>query len=131
MADNRHDLRAALSATFELFLTLAAEHGLIRGLEATSGTEGILALASPAAGRVVVQTTTDRLTGILTTTWPEFDADDVGVLAEVLVRLSLSHVLMPTGTPQEAAAQVTLVLGPYLDALTASQAQAAGPTVGA
>ncbi len=120
VADHRHDLRAALRAAFELFLTLVGDHALIRGLEATSGTEGLLALAAPNTGSVVVEATTDRLEGIIRTTWPELTDAPIRRIAEVLVRLALSHLLMPTSTPAEAAEQVTEVLTPLLDALTAA-----------
>jgi hypothetical protein len=41
----------------------------------------------------------------------------VVAVSEVLVRLAVSHLLLPSSTPEEAAAQVADVLGPLLASL--------------
>jgi AcrR family transcriptional regulator len=115
VAAHADDLEEALLAAFELFLDVAHDHPLVRAVEATSGAEGMAAFVSAEAGAAVVHAARARLAEILLRTWPDLPADEVPTVAEVLVRLSISHLTVPTGTPAEAAAQVGRILAPYLE----------------
>ena len=41
--------------------------------------------------------------------WPDADPDDVRLMVETVVRLGISHILTPTKTPEDAAADLALV----------------------
>lgn len=117
VAAHHDSLKHALAAALELILTLASEHPLVRGLEGTTGEQGLLALVEGNTGRALLATTTDRLVNIIDTTWPEIPPRDRDLLAEIIVRLSLSHLVVSTHAPKEAAATVVAVLSPYFDQL--------------
>lgn len=115
IAGHGDDLAGALVAAFALFLELAAEHPLVRALEATTGAEGLHALVASSAGLPVLLAGTDRLTTIVATTWPEAPADETRLVCEHLVRLAISHLTVPTVPPAVAAANVGRTLAPFLD----------------
>ena len=117
VAAHRDSFEHALAAALEHILTLASEHPLVRGLEATTGERGLLALVEGATGRALLMTTTRRLVNIIDATWPEVPPRERDLLAEIIVRLSLSHLVVSTHAPKEAAATVVAVLAPYFDRL--------------
>jgi AcrR family transcriptional regulator len=121
LAEHRDDLGEALVVALELFLDQAAEHPLIRALAATTGSEDVLAVLVRPAGGTIVAAAADRLGSIITTTWPALAAADVALLAEVLVRLAISHVVLPTAPPAEAAAAAGRALAPLLAQLAANR----------
>ncbi len=112
------DLDRAFEAAFEQFLAIAAEHPLIRALEATSGAEGLGALAAGSTGEAVVEMASHRLAGHIEATWPALPPGDVRDLAEVVVRLALSHLVIPTQSSRGAARQAGRVLRPEIDRLS-------------
>jgi AcrR family transcriptional regulator len=118
--EHRHDLRAALRAGFERFLTVAPEHPLVRALVASAGSDDLHTLVSTPAGQPLVLTASARLGQIIAGTWPALPADVVETAADLLVRLALSNVTIPTRTQEEAAAGLDLLIGPYLDAISAT-----------
>ncbi len=118
IAQNNATMEAALTAGLHHMLHLGQEHPLVRGLEATTGEQGLLALVAGSVGRALLDTTTARLDGIIGATWPAIPERQRELLSEVLVRLSLSHLLVPTHTPVEATERVRELLQPYLDLLT-------------
>lgn len=114
VARHAGDLPGALVAAFDLFLGIAVEHPLVRALGAATGAEGLHALVATSAGAPVVAAATDRLTGIVIDTWPDAPHDDARVLCEVIVRLAISYLTVPTPSAIDAAAQVEQALGPTL-----------------
>lgn len=105
------DPRRALQAAFELFLRLASDEPVVQIIVAdTEGGELIQLLTS--VGRAVA---TDRVAGLVVDVWPQVSAADAGVLAETLVRLAISHALLPTDEPQHTAEGVTRLIGPFAD----------------
>jgi AcrR family transcriptional regulator len=119
VATHDTDLSGALVAAFGFFLDTASEHPLLRALGAATGSEGLHALVATAQGVPIVAGGTDRLTQIVTTTWPEAPEDDARVLCEVIVRLAISYLTVPTASANEATSQVAQSLGPYLAAVEA------------
>ena len=117
VAAHSGDLRGALAAAFLHFLELAVEHPLVRSLEATTGAEGLHALVATSAGAPVIVGATDRLVSIAATTFPEVDPADSRRACEVIVRLAISHLTVPTGDAALAVAGVDRVVGPFLDSL--------------
>jgi len=112
------DLQGALVAAFALFLELAAEHPLVRALEATTGAEGLHALVASSAGLPVLLAGTDRLTAIVAATWSDVPPDETRLVCELLVRLAISHLTVPTVPAATAAAQVGAALAPFLVQVT-------------
>jgi AcrR family transcriptional regulator len=125
LAEHRDDLHEALVVALELFLDQAAEHPLIRALGATTGSEDVLAVLVRPAGGTIVVAAADRLGSIIAATWPALAPADVALLAETLVRLAISHVVLPTASPADAARAAARALAPLLDTI-----QARTPTTG-
>ena len=117
VSGHRGDLRAALAAAFQLFLELAVEHPLVRALEATTGAEGLHALVATSAGAPVITAATDRLVTISAAAFPEVDDVESRRACEVIVRLAISHLTVPTDTARAAATNVDHVVGPFLSSL--------------
>lgn len=113
IAGHGDDLQGALVAAFALFLELAAEHPLVRALEATTGAEGLHALVASSAGLPVLLAGTDRLAAIVAETWPDVPPAENRLVCELLVRLAISHLTVPTVPPAVAAEQVGRVLAPF------------------
>ena len=115
---NLDDPVAALGAAFEVFLTAAAENPLIRAVVDSNGNAGLLPYFTT-QGQPVVTQATERLALVIATGWPHVDRDAVGLLADCVVRLAISHAALPTGPADETAASVATLLGPYLERLVA------------
>ena len=52
--------------------------------------------------------------------WPEVDPDGARLLAATLVRLAISHAVLPTGEPEATAADIGRTSGPFIDELPAN-----------
>lgn len=111
------DLQGALLAAFELFLEIASEHPLVRALVATAGADDLRTLVATPAGVPLVVTASTRLAGIISATWPGIGEAEAAGAAELLVRLAISHLTVPTGTPAEAAARLGAVVQPFVASL--------------
>jgi AcrR family transcriptional regulator len=112
--EHRDEPRAAVRAALRLFLATAGEDPLIRILLSDDGTGGMLPFVTT-QGLPVVQWATNRLAGVIAEGWPEAPEGDVNVLAESLVRLAISYVTTPGEAPEETAATVAELLGPFID----------------
>lgn len=108
------DPRAAVGAALELFLRSAGEDPLVRTLFGDDRTGGMLRFVTT-QGMPVVHWATDRLTTVIQEGWPQACDQDAGLLAESLVRLAMSYVMAPSGSPDTTAAAVGKVLGPFID----------------
>jgi len=111
---HRNDPRAAVRAALELFLSTAGEDPLIRVLLGDDGTGGMLPFVTT-QGLPVVQWATARLAAVIEVGWSEAPEDDVKTLAETLVRLAISYVTTPGGSPRSTAKAVAELLGPFID----------------
>jgi hypothetical protein len=60
---------------------------------------------------------TDRLSELIRGNWPEADPEGARLLAATLVRLAISHAVLPTAPPEETAADIVRILGPFIDEL--------------
>lgn len=108
------DPRAAVGAALEVFLRSAGEDPLVRVLLSDDGTGGMLPFVTT-QGMPVLQWATGRLTTVIREGWPRAPAEDVRLLAESLVRLAISHVTAPSGSPEATAAGAGRLLGPFID----------------
>jgi AcrR family transcriptional regulator len=116
-AVNAHldDPAAALSAAFDVFLTAAAEHPLIRAVVSGDGSADTLLPFITTLGEPVVELAAARLVEVIHAGWPHVAEEDIRLLAECVVRLAISYAALPKGPAGMTAASVTTVLGPYLE----------------
>ncbi len=114
--DHRDDARAAVSAAFAVFLTSAAERPLIRAIAGPGGSDELLTLVTTGGGPVLA-VATDRLAAVMAEGWPQADSEGTRAVADVVVRLGISHAALPTGPTEATAAAVARILGPHLDEL--------------
>ncbi|HWO46541.1 MAG TPA: TetR family transcriptional regulator [Solirubrobacterales bacterium] len=112
--EHRDDPRAAILAALEHFLRTAADDPLISILLSDDGTGGMLPFVTT-QGLPVVQWAAARLTAVIQEGWPEAPEEDVKMLAESLVRLSISYVTTPGDSAEDAAKNVAELLGPFID----------------
>lgn len=114
VADNANDLVGALTAAFRVFLEVGAGHPVMRSLGDRTGSDDLVSVLAGDSGAPIVVGATERLSAIVAQTWPELPVDAVEVACEVLVRLAISHLLLPTGDPATAARQVSLLAEPFI-----------------
>lgn len=115
---NAEDPTAALAAAFDLFLSVAAEHPLIRALISGDGTADSLLPLITTQGKPVVESAAEHLAGVIVSCWPQVEEADARMLAECLVRLAISHAALPTDPAGMTAASVTTLLGPFVEQVT-------------
>ncbi len=112
---NVEDPRRALAQAAELFLSLASTHPMVRAISSRDGEE-LVAMAT-ARGGALLTGMTERLSELILTNWPEVDPRGARLLAATLVRLAISHAVLPTGAPERTAADIARTLGPFIDEL--------------
>jgi AcrR family transcriptional regulator len=124
VAANAEDPRQALQATFELFLSVAAENPLVKAIVAGDGADELIALFTT-RGETLVEMAATRLTEVLLASWPAVPREEAELLGETLVRLAISYAALPKGAPGETAESVASLLGPYVQRLVANAATTA------
>ena len=112
--DHFHDPRAAVEAALGVFLSSAGEDPLVRLLLSDDGTGGMLPLVTTQSMPVVTWAAA-RIAAVMREGWPQAPEHDAELLAEALVRLAISYVTVPKGTPKQTAAAVAELLGPYIE----------------
>jgi AcrR family transcriptional regulator len=112
------DPSTALAAAFDVFLRSAAEDPFVRAILADDGSEGLLPLVTT-HGRPVVERAVDGLAAVIRSGWPQAPAEDASLLAELLVRLGISHAGLPTSPAGMTAASLARLLGPYIERVLA------------
>ncbi len=108
------DPRAAVNAALEAFLRAAGEDPLVRVLLSDDGTGGMLPFVTT-QGVPVVQWATARLSAVIEDGWPQAPVEKARLLAESLVRLAISYVTAPSGSPEATANAAGELLGPFID----------------
>jgi AcrR family transcriptional regulator len=108
------DPSVAVTAALEVFLTTAGEDPLMRILLSDDGTGGMLPLVTTQSMPVVTWASA-RIAAVMRDGWPSVSAHDAQLLAETLVRLAISYVTVPKGTPQATARDAAALLGPYIE----------------
>jgi AcrR family transcriptional regulator len=105
------DAHLALRTAFELFLKLASDEPLVQiiGSDADSG-ELIRLLTG--VGQALAG---DRVARLIPEVWPQVSEQDARLLGDSLVRLAISHALLPTQDPGVVAEQVGRMLTPFLN----------------
>lgn len=105
---------AALTAGLERFLALARDDPFVRLLVADDGTAGLLPLVTTQSGPIV-DWARHRLAHTIDEEWAGVAPADLEALADALVRLAISHVAAPRGSPAETAASITRLLAPGIE----------------
>ena len=105
------DARAALAGAFALFLKLASDEPLV-GVITADAEGGELMHLLTVIGLTVA---TDRVGALIAEVWPQAASADAELIAGSLARLAISHALVPNVTAEDAAADVTRLLGPFVD----------------
>ncbi|MBE7189393.1 TetR family transcriptional regulator [Jatrophihabitans endophyticus] len=113
------DAHAALREAFALFLRLASDEPVVRtivagGADGAVGAELITALTD--VGQALAAT---RIAVLVPEVWPQITDDDAQLLAGSLVRLAISHALLPTADPDEIAAGVGRMFSPFVEQILA------------
>ncbi|MBA2524066.1 MAG: TetR/AcrR family transcriptional regulator [Solirubrobacterales bacterium] len=115
VSSNVDDPRRALTSAAELFLSLVSSHPMVRAISTQEG-EQLVAMATTRGGALLTAMT-DRLSELILANWPEVDPGGARLLSATLVRLAISHAVLPTGEPEHTAAEIARILGPYIDEL--------------
>ncbi len=105
------DARAALSGAFALFLKLASDEPLVRVIAADAEGGELMHLLTTTGLAVAAE----RVGALIEQVWPQVAQDDARLIAGSLARLAISHALVPTTSTEEAAADVTRLVGPFVD----------------
>lgn len=108
---SRGDAHSAMQAAFGLFLKLASDEPLVQVIVADAEGGELIRLLT-GLGR---QVATDRIGRLIVQVWPQVSVADADLLAESMARLAISHALLPTSDPEDTAAAVTRMIGPFID----------------
>lgn len=108
------DPRVAVAAGLEVFLEAAAHDPLVGLLLEDDGTGGMLPLITTQS-RPVIDWASARLCEAMRRGWPHARNEDVELLADTFVRLAISYVTMPRGSPRDTAAAAAMLLAPYVE----------------
>lgn len=115
IAAHSDDPVAALAAALRIFLAAAETHPLVRAISASEEGDELLVLVTTRGGPVLEPLTT-RLSELIATTWPPVERRSAELAADTLVRLAISHAALPGGSPEQVAAGVAEILGPFVTA---------------
>jgi AcrR family transcriptional regulator len=114
IAEHPDDPHVALRSAFQCFLRRAQENPLVRAvLVRGPGSDDLLALFTTRGGPVLTLAT-ERVTRAVKNHWTASDEVDVRVVAEVLVRLAISHATLPTGSIEDAVESISMLIGPFV-----------------
>lgn len=118
-AVRRHadDAHTALRAAFALFLELASDEPVVQIVVADTSSQGELMQLLTGIGHTLAG---GRVAALIREVWPQVSDADAQLVAETLVRLAISHALLPAGAPETVAADVSRLLAPYVDSILGS-----------
>lgn len=108
--DTSQNLNAAVVAAVEFTLTEAADNPLLEAvLVSARGTHDLLPFLTTGSERVLVAARA-KLADYVLEHWPDLDPADVDLVAESLVRLTVSHLVLPTAPVSTTARQLALLV---------------------
>ncbi|WP_375482832.1 TetR family transcriptional regulator [uncultured Jatrophihabitans sp.] len=108
------DAKTALREAFALFLRLASDEPVVKIIVADTSTEGELLQLLTGVGQAVAG---GRIATLIQEVWPQVGPADAQVVAETLVRLAISHALLPVADPDVVAGDVSRLLAPFVDSV--------------
>jgi AcrR family transcriptional regulator len=112
---NADDAHRALRNAFSLFLELASNEPVVQIIVANAE-DGELHRLLTGLGQALAS---DRIAGLIPEVWPQVGEQDAQLVAETLVRLAISHALLPSADPADVARGVGRMLAPFVDQLLA------------
>lgn len=116
-AMSRHErLHDRWTAAVQFTLDAAAEDPLFKAVLLDDSSEEFLPLLT-SEGAPVLVTARQRLADFLVRMHAELDPADVGVAVETMVRLTLSHIVLPLHPSEQVADQVATMATRYLQPL--------------
>lgn len=106
------DLAGGVAAAAEYMVSVARDNPLLETIltrsPAHSGDTSLLSLLT-VRGEPLIETGIAGLGEWVRAQWPKADPAEVTLMVESVVRLCLSHILTPTKTPSEVAADLAVV----------------------
>ncbi|HKC27064.1 MAG TPA: TetR family transcriptional regulator [Jatrophihabitans sp.] len=114
---NADDAHRALRTAFELFLRLASDEPVMQVI-ATDADGGELHRLLAALGQSIAG---ERIGLLIAEVWPQVPATDARLLAESLVRLAISHALLPAPDPGATAEGIGRMFAPFVDQLLGTE----------
>ena len=108
---SHQDAHSAIHAAFGLFLKLASDEPLVQVIVADAEGGELIRLLTGLGRQVAI----DRIGRLIVAVWPQVSVPDAELLAESMARLAISHALLPTSDPEDTAAAVTRMIGPFID----------------
>src|SRR3954468_9196209 len=110
---NRHaDLYAAAAAAVAYTLGTAADDPLKKAILTGAGSEDLLPLMTTHAEPVLFEARR-RIIEHTLRQWPQLDPAEVTDLPDAVVRLTMSHVVLPMDPPKVAAARLARLVARY------------------
>jgi AcrR family transcriptional regulator len=110
---NSDDAHRALRIAFGLFLKLASDKPVVQ-LIVNGAEDGELHRLLTGVGQTLAS---EQLGRLIPEVWPQVSAADGRLLAESLVRLAISHALLPNHDPADTARSVSRMFAPFVDEL--------------
>lgn len=114
------DAHRALRIAFELFLKLASDEPVVQIILADAE-DGELIRLLTGLGQTMAS---ERIAHLIPEVWPQVTSADAQLLAGSLVRLAISHSLLPSHDPGVVAGGVSRMLAPFVDEILAADATA-------
>jgi AcrR family transcriptional regulator len=114
-AEQHDDPLESLHAAILFTLTEGVANPLLRSIlaGAQSGEQSLLPFITTGSGRML-DTTVGVVRDHMRSRHPDLGAEDVETLADTTLRLSVSYLLRPAGSPEDTARRVTRLLAAYL-----------------
>ena len=109
----RHDdLYSAVTTAVAYTLSTAADDPLKKAILTGTGSEDLLPLMTTRAEPVLFEAKR-RIIAHMLRQWPDLDAAEVTDLADAIVRLTISHVVLPMDPPETVAARLARLVARY------------------
>ena len=108
---NADDAHRALRDAFALFLRLASDEPVVQIIVADAE-DGELRRLLTGLGQTLAA---DRVARLIPEIWRQVGQADALLLSDTLVRLAISHALVPTGPPDRVASDVARMLASFVD----------------
>lgn len=115
-ADDPH---LALRSAFELFLKLASDEPIVQLVVANSGAGDTGSLTTLLTG-IGQDLASSRIAELISEIWTQVSPPDARLVAGSLVRLAISHALVPEADPGVVAENVGRMIGPFVDEILAT-----------
>ncbi len=111
LAEHPADLAGAVSAAAEYMVTAARDNPLLATILTRSSADGDTSLLSllTVRGEALLESAGAIVRDWAVGQWPTADPGDVRLMVESVVRLCQSHILTPTRTPSQVAADLAVV----------------------